>query len=88
MQRFQDDDTGYEGWLAAHPDWYVLNAARNPAPNYLMLHRATCRTITSSPGRAMRWTAEYIKFCGNRAELEKFAQSGVGGTASPCRLCL
>jgi hypothetical protein len=88
VERFQDDDTGYERWLAGHPDLYVLNAARNPAPNYLMLHRATCRTIAGAPARGARWTGDYIKFCGNRAELEEFAQTHVGGQAHPCRRCL
>ena len=90
MERFQDDDDGYESWLAVHPDLFVLNTARNPAPNYLMLHRATCRTIAGAPAivRRTRWTGEYIKFCGQRAELEDFARTSVGGTAWPCRLCL
>jgi hypothetical protein len=88
MQRFEDDDVGYENWLAKHPCLYVLNTARKPAPNYLMLHRATCHTIAGVPARGVRWTGEYIKFCGQRVELEDFAQTHVGGNAFPCRLCL
>jgi hypothetical protein len=30
VERFQDDDAGYERWLAIHPDLFVLNTARNP----------------------------------------------------------
>ena len=88
VERFQDDDAGYKRWLAGHPDLYVLNTARNPAPNYLMLHRATCRTIADSHARGDRWTGEYIKFCGHRTELEEFAQTDIGGSAHCCRLCL
>lgn len=88
MERFEDDDAGYERWLTGHPNLFVLNTARNPAPNYLMLHRATCRTIVGTPACGTRWTSEYIKFCGEQTELEQFAQSHLGGTASPCRLCL
>lgn len=88
VECFQDDDAGYERWLAGHPGLYVLNTARNPAPNYLMLHRATCRTISGTPARGARWTGEYIKFCGHRTELEEFAQTDVGALAQPCRLCL
>jgi hypothetical protein len=40
VERFRDDDPGYERWLAGHPALFVLNTSRNPAPNYLMLHRA------------------------------------------------
>ncbi|CCH30621.1 hypothetical protein ABZ816_39600 [Actinosynnema sp. NPDC047251] len=87
MERFQDDDAGYERWLAGHSDLYVLNTTRNPTPGYLKLHRATCRTIAGAPARGDRWTGEYIKFCGPKAELERFARTHVGGEASPCGLC-
>jgi len=85
---FKDDDGGYESWVSAHPDLFVLNTARTPAPNYLMLHRATCRTISGVPARGSRWTGDYIKYCGARHELEEFARLQVGGEAHPCRLCL
>lgn len=88
VRKFEDDDGGYERWLADHPDLFVLNTARSPAPNYLMLHRATCRTISGTPSRGARWTGDYIKFCGLRSELEAFAQTEVGGAAFACRLCL
>jgi len=49
MDRFRDDDSGYLKWLTAHPDGFVLNAARNPTPAYLVLHRASCDTINGTP---------------------------------------
>lgn len=55
MERFQDDDAGYERWLADHADLFVLNTARNPAPNYLMLHRAVCHTIAGTASRRITW---------------------------------
>ncbi|MFD5827306.1 hypothetical protein [Lentzea sp. NPDC060358] len=87
MQRFSNDDAGYQRWLAAHPDLYVLNTERTPRPSYLVLHRATCRTITGTPARGRQWTAEYLKVCGSRAELETFALNEVGGAAQACGLC-
>jgi hypothetical protein len=35
--------------LADHPDLFVLNTARIPAPNYLVLHRATCHMPAAPP---------------------------------------
>ncbi|WP_309112724.1 hypothetical protein [Saccharothrix sp.] len=86
MQTFMDDDAGYERWLAGHPDLFVVNAERTPRPSYLVLHRATCRTIGGTPARGARWTADYIKVCGSRVDLEAFARE-VGGAARACGLC-
>lgn len=88
VQTFKDDDLGYQRWLGMHPDLYVLNAERTPRPPYLVLHRATCRSISGTPTRGAQWTADYIKVCGPRADLEAFARHDVGGTARACGLCL
>ncbi len=87
MRRFEDDDDGYLHWLGTHPDLHVLNTARNPTPAYLVLHRATCHTISGTPARGTRWTGDYIKICGRRQELDHFAHQ-VGGPIQPCGLCL
>ena len=88
MESFVDNDTGYLQWLAAHPDGFVMNAARNPTPAYLVLHRTSCHTISGIPARGSRWTTgDYIKICGRRRELEEFARRNVGGEASTCGLC-
>lgn len=85
---FKDDDSGYREWLADHqgPDSFVLNAERNPKPAYLILHRATCHTISGEPARGDQWTHDFIKVCGSRAELESFARS-IGGRPQPCGHC-
>jgi hypothetical protein len=87
MVCFVDDDRGYLDWLAAHPDEFVINTDRQPNPNYLRLHTATCRTINRMPTNGRRWTAEYIKVCGQRDELEAWARTAVGGQVQPCALC-
>ncbi|GAA0974877.1 hypothetical protein GCM10009555_031890 [Acrocarpospora macrocephala] len=88
MQRFVDDDTGYLEWVRRHPDGFVVNTSRNPSPSYLRLHRGDCATITGNPARGVRWTADYVKFCGDRGELELWARTEVGGDLQPCPLCL
>jgi hypothetical protein len=87
MQRFVDDDRGYLDWLDHHPDGFVINTGRTPSAAYLMLHRASCGTITGKPARGKTFMGEYAKVCGERNELEEFA-SHLGGHAQPCRLCL
>ena len=87
-EMFKDDDSGYRAWLADHqgPEAYVLNAERDPKPTYLMLHRATCHTISGEPARGTQWTHDFIKVCGSRTDVESFAR-GVGGTPQLCRFC-
>ena len=48
MQEFVDDDEGYLGWIAANPTGFVLNLRSGPSHNYMVLHRATCWSISSS----------------------------------------
>ena len=88
MQPFRDDDSGYRQWLAAHPEGFVLNTYTKPKPTYLVLHRTSCHTISGNPARGVRWTADYIKFCGGRRELEEYARRDLGGAVQPCGVCL
>ena len=43
-------------------------------------HRMTCSFLTIS--------ADYIKFCGGRRELEEYARRDLGGAVQPCGVCL
>jgi hypothetical protein len=88
MRHFTDDDGGYLDWLAANPERFVINAARNPSAAHLVLHRARCGTIGRQPARGGRWTADYVKYCGERAELEAFARDHLAGDLRSCGLCL
>jgi hypothetical protein len=87
VQHFLDDDNGYLSWLARHPDGSVINTYRQPTPTYLLLHRATCKTITGSPARGTWWTADYSKICGDRDELLSWARAAVGAEPRVCPLC-
>jgi hypothetical protein len=87
MRHFVDDDVAYLGWLADHPEGFVLNTGRNPSAAYLMLHRASCGTIRGTPARGSTFTGDYSKVCGGREELDAFARQ-LGGMATSCRLCL
>jgi hypothetical protein len=87
MQRYTDDDDSYLSWIAQHPDGFVVNTDRNPNPNYLVLHRSTCRTISGRPSRGSSWTADYTKICGGRPELESWARNEIRAELRPCRIC-
>ena len=53
MIRFKDDDLGYLAWIAAHPNGFVLNVRFPPDFYCVVLHRASCTSIsngTSAPG--------------------------------------
>jgi hypothetical protein len=78
---------GYLDWLNHHPDGFVINTGRTPSAAYLMLHRASCGTISGRPTSGTTFMGEYAKVCGERNELEEFARH-LGGHAQPCRLCL
>ncbi len=85
---FYDDDGSYAEWVSAHPQSFVLNCLRRPTATYLILHRATCGTITGTPARGQQWTKDYIKvWDGDREGLERWAQEVAGGAPTPCRLC-
>jgi hypothetical protein len=88
VETFKDDDDGYLAWLRAHPDGFVLYTYRNPRPNYLRLHTASCRNITGVPANGARWTVTYVKRCGARGELEDFAQRVVGVASGSAPTCL
>lgn len=89
VQIFRDDEEGYLAWLAGHPAGFVLNVNRSPRPNYLILHRAACRTISGRPTRGGPWTGPYIKVCSDD-ELQLAAWTGKTVRAAPtrCGVCL
>lgn len=88
VEIFRDDDAGYLAWLARHPEGYVLNAARSPRPNNLVLHRASCRTINGVPTRGGPWTGPYIKICADDPlRIAAWAGATVGAAPRPCGSC-
>lgn len=84
---FLDDDLGYRQWIARNPLAYVVNCDKRVNPQYIVLHRATCRTI-SAPD--VNYThGDYQKVCARtREELEKWSISEVGAAPTVCGICL
>jgi hypothetical protein len=85
--KFRDGEDGYLRWVERYPDGFVINCSRTPSPSYLMLHRASCRSI-STPQRTNYTTSQYIKVCAlDRRELELWATRDIGGPVTPCGRC-
>lgn len=87
---FRDNDRGYEAWLAAHPDGYVINIPRSHNAATARMHRARCWTISGSYGKPVAggWTRLYVKMCAESlAELNQWASEQVGKPIQPCGTC-
>jgi hypothetical protein len=88
MQRFWKDDPGYIAWLTAHPAGYVLNTYAHITSSYLILHRASCRTVNRPLAANRSWTYAYGKACSDdRSEIEAWAMRETGKPVSPCGHC-
>lgn len=92
MIRFSDDDLGYLAWIAAHPDGFVLNVRCSPDPNCVVLHRASCTSISNDTQEPRAYTGRnHRKICAtSEAELRLAAtdQGRRDGTFSKrCGLC-
>jgi hypothetical protein len=85
---FVDDDRGYLAWLEAHPTGVVLNTWARPAPSYLVLHQASCRTIRGAAPENRGWTRTYGKICADGAEeLIAWASAQTGALPRVCHIC-
>lgn len=66
---FQNDDWSYFEWLRDHPTSYVLNVRRRPDPNYVVLHRTSCPSISNRNVEAGAYTErDYAKYCARTIE--------------------
>ena len=87
-QVFKDDDAGYLDWMSSHSGGFVLNANRTPNAAYVVLHMASCSSISGEPAKGRSWTADYLKVCADdRLSIERWCQQQVGATPSQCGRC-
>jgi hypothetical protein len=88
VREFRDDDADYLAWIAAHPDGYVINIARNYYVTAARVHHADCWTINRQTASGNAWTGPYVKVCAERvAELDKWANNRVGESIPRCGIC-
>ena len=91
---FDHSDYEYLRWLAQNRFGFVVNTPRALDPDYMMLHRAGCNTISEYHGNAERGgftEREYIKICANDIESLRawVRQNGRpdGSFSSMCQHC-
>ena len=88
VQRFDNDEEGYQAWCDTYPDGFVVNTRRQPTDSYKVLHRADCGWIR----KGNNFTApDYIKFC-SLSEAALFLEMGRDGNGQPgfskrCSFC-
>jgi hypothetical protein len=85
---FRDDDEGYRAWLAEHPGGFVLNCHRKPTANHLVIHRATCRSLSGAQVQGRHSTDEYIKVCAETVRnIDRWTNACVGSPGRTCDHC-
>ncbi len=87
-REFRDDDTGYLAWIAAHPNGYVINIARNHSVSAARLHLAHCRTISGQNPHHGAWTGPYVKVCAEQVmTVEAWVRDTLRSPIPKCGIC-
>ena len=92
MPEFLDDDEGYLSWIATNQDGFALNVRRMADPNYVVLHRANCGSISTDRREPGAFTTRgYRKICAaNLSDLQLAAKRegrSNGSFSKKCGLC-
>ena len=88
MIQFVDRDKQYKDWIKNNPDGFVVNSYKEPSSTYLIIHKASCYTITELKGTAKSFTEKYSKTCSNKLdELDNWVKNDIGGEFCRCRKC-
>jgi hypothetical protein len=94
MKEFDGNDAQYQIWLRQHHEGFVLNRLRGKSDSYLVLHRATCPTISTynKMARPGGFTErKYIKVCATSIEpLKAYARTigrSDGSFSGKCSRC-
>ena len=89
---FDNGDASYAQWLHDHPRGFVLNTRRRSDPEYMVLHKAACRTVSKATRQMDQnpFTGKgYIKVCAENPDalLVWIRQEGGVGFSKRCALC-
>ena len=92
MIEYINDDEGYLSWIATNPNGFVLNVCRAANPDYVVLHRASCGSISTDKREFGAYTTRgYRKVCAtSAAELQLAAKRegrSDGSFSKRCGLC-
>ena len=88
---FEDNESGYQAWLKSDHNGYVLNMHKRRNPEYAVLHRAHCKSISnfSDLARKGAYTERgYIKICSSKlVNLSKWLKSHGRPDGSFSKIC-
>jgi 5-methylcytosine-specific restriction endonuclease McrA len=87
---FRKQEAAYFEWLNAHPTGFVLNTRASLSPEYMMLHRGSCKFVTGYLGKAGPGgftERSYRKVCAETVAPIKVWVSSNGGHLSTCSHC-
>ena len=94
MLKIPATDREYADWVIAHPGGFVLNTRRRNDSSYMVLHTATCRTISPARygiARGAFTEMEYKKVCAEQVdELQRWVRGHGrpdGSFSKRCRRC-
>lgn len=84
MAKFFTSDTEFRAWSGSCPEGYVLNLRRNAGANYLILHKASCSSLSPSQYRGGAFTERSYRKVGSASirELTDWIGKNVPGAAS------
>lgn len=91
LRYFENDDGAYLEAIRDQPNGFVGNLAASFRPDYLVIHKAGCRTITPESGTQEpgAFTArQYRKVFGTHAEVLQWAKEKGFNKPRNCGLCL
>lgn len=86
------DDVSYFRWLKDTPNGFVLNLRRGPSPDYIVLHRTSCWTISSRTQEAGAYTERAYRKIGERTisalrDVAKREGRADGSFSNECSAC-
>jgi hypothetical protein len=91
--KFEPDDKKYLAWISTHPDGYILTSSKSLYPPHTVIHRASCKKITTLQGNAKPGgftERNYIKVYSTDINgLKRWVrQNRTDGTARECSICI
>lgn len=89
MIEFSKSERNYLEWVESHPSGFVLNVRMKPDSDYVVLHSATCKSIsTKCRARGAYTERSYRKWCANSiGELRQAAKTEGRRDGSFSRRC-
>jgi hypothetical protein len=94
VETYDSDDRAYLAWVNSHPNGFVINTTRRRSKEYMVLHRATCFSISRPKSHAVEGgftERNYIKMCADdirslRVWVRQYGR-GDGSVSGECQLC-